>query len=71
MCSNIAAEDMLYTESDLEKSMDKIETIHFHQVFVVIVLFMINFVCTLLAPVLYFHLALTMAHCGIIICKII
>ncbi|XP_031566314.1 cleavage and polyadenylation specificity factor subunit 3-like [Actinia tenebrosa] len=29
--SNIAAEDMLYTESDLEKSMDKIETIHFHQ----------------------------------------
>ena len=23
---------MLYTESDLEKSMDKIETIHFHQV---------------------------------------
>ncbi|KAJ7369825.1 Cleavage and polyadenylation specificity factor subunit 3 [Desmophyllum pertusum] len=29
--SNIATEDMLYTESDLEKSMDKIETIHFHQ----------------------------------------
>lgn len=32
-CSNIATEDMLYTESDLEKSMDKIETIHFHQVY--------------------------------------
>ena len=30
--SNIATEDMLYTESDLEKSMDKIEMIHFHQV---------------------------------------
>ncbi|KXJ20960.1 cleavage and polyadenylation specificity factor subunit 3 [Exaiptasia diaphana] len=29
--SNIAVEDMLYSESDLEKSMDKIETIHFHQ----------------------------------------
>ncbi|EDO39587.1 predicted protein [Nematostella vectensis] len=29
--SNIAAEDMLFTESDLEKSMDKIETLHFHQ----------------------------------------
>ena len=32
LISNIATEDMLYTESDLEKSMDKIETIHFHQV---------------------------------------
>lgn len=31
-CSNIATEDMLYTESDIENSMDKIETINFHQV---------------------------------------
>ena len=30
--SNIATEDMLYTESDLEKSMDKIETVNFHEV---------------------------------------
>lgn len=30
--SNIATEAMLYTEDDLEKSMDKIETINFHQV---------------------------------------
>ena len=30
--SNIATEDMLYSESDLENSMDKIETLHFHQV---------------------------------------
>ena len=30
--SNIATEQMLYTEKDLEKSMDKIETINFHQV---------------------------------------
>ena len=44
--SNIAAEDMLYTESDLEKSMDKIETIHFHQVFIGIVFCIIDFVCT-------------------------
>eukprot|EP00794_Sanderia_malayensis_P017062 gene17062-18780_t len=29
--SNISAEHMLYTEKDLEKSMDKIETLHFHQ----------------------------------------
>ena len=32
LCSNIATEDMLYTESDIENSMDKIETINFHQV---------------------------------------
>ncbi|XP_041043954.1 cleavage and polyadenylation specificity factor subunit 3 [Cetorhinus maximus] len=30
--SNISADDMLYTESDLEESMDKIETINFHEV---------------------------------------
>ena len=30
--SNIAADQMLYTEKDLEKSMDKIETVNFHQV---------------------------------------
>ncbi|KAK4885339.1 hypothetical protein RN001_001610 [Aquatica leii] len=29
--SNIATEQMLYTESDLEASMDKIETINFHE----------------------------------------
>ncbi|GAB1611085.1 Hypothetical predicted protein [Argonauta hians] len=29
--SNIATEDMLYTEKDIESSMDKIETINFHQ----------------------------------------
>ncbi|CAH0394985.1 unnamed protein product [Bemisia tabaci] len=29
--SNIATEQMLYTESDLEKSLDKIETINFHE----------------------------------------
>ncbi|XP_035724312.1 uncharacterized protein LOC118442590 isoform X2 [Vespa mandarinia] len=29
--SNIATEQMLYTESDLETSMDKIETINFHE----------------------------------------
>lgn len=29
--SNIATEDMLYTEKDIENSMDKIETINFHQ----------------------------------------
>ncbi|KAL5480128.1 hypothetical protein EMCRGX_G023750 [Ephydatia muelleri] len=29
--SNIAADQMLYTEKDLEKSMDKIEAINFHQ----------------------------------------
>lgn len=29
--SNIATDEMLYTERDLEKSMDKIETINFHQ----------------------------------------
>lgn len=31
-CSNIGADEMLYSEKDLEKSMDKIETINFHQV---------------------------------------
>ena len=30
--SNITTDQMLYTEKDLEKSMDKIETINFHQV---------------------------------------
>uniref|UniRef100_A0A2K6D8J5 Cleavage and polyadenylation specific factor 3 n=1 Tax=Macaca nemestrina TaxID=9545 RepID=A0A2K6D8J5_MACNE len=30
--SNISADDMLYTETDLEESMDKIETINFHEV---------------------------------------
>ena len=30
--SNISTEQMLYTESDIEISMDKIETINFHQV---------------------------------------
>lgn len=29
--SNIATEQMLYTEADLEASMDKIETINFHE----------------------------------------
>ncbi|KAK7491425.1 hypothetical protein BaRGS_00017254, partial [Batillaria attramentaria] len=29
--SNISTDDMLYTESDIEKSMSKIETINFHQ----------------------------------------
>lgn len=29
--SNIATEQMLYTEADLESSMDKIETINFHE----------------------------------------
>uniref|UniRef100_A0A3Q3WEN9 Uncharacterized protein n=1 Tax=Mola mola TaxID=94237 RepID=A0A3Q3WEN9_MOLML len=29
---NISADDMLYTETDLEESTDKIETIHFHEV---------------------------------------
>lgn len=29
--SNLSTEQMLYTESDLERSMEKIETIHFHQ----------------------------------------
>ena len=37
---------MLYTESDLEKSMDKIETIHFHQVSIGIVFCIIDFVRT-------------------------
>lgn len=32
ICSNIATDQMLYTEKDLEKSMDKIETVNFHQV---------------------------------------
>lgn len=32
VCSNISADDMLYTETDLEESMDKIETINFHEV---------------------------------------
>lgn len=29
--SNISTEQMLYTESDLESTMDKIETINFHE----------------------------------------
>lgn len=29
--SNLSADQMLYTEKDLEKSMEKIETMHFHQ----------------------------------------
>lgn len=29
--SNISTEQMLYTESDLENSMDRIETINFHE----------------------------------------
>jgi Cft2 family RNA processing exonuclease len=29
--SNIATDQMLYTEQDLETSMDKIETINFHE----------------------------------------
>lgn len=29
--SNISTEQMLYTESDLEGSMDRIETINFHE----------------------------------------
>ena len=28
----MTAEQMLFTEKDLEKSMDKIETVHFHEV---------------------------------------
>lgn len=30
--SNIATEQMLYQDSDIEASMDKIETVNFHQV---------------------------------------
>jgi cleavage and polyadenylation specificity factor subunit 3 len=30
--SNIATEQMLYSETDIESSMDKIETVNFHQV---------------------------------------
>ena len=30
--SNISSDHILYTEKDLEKSMDKIEVINFHQV---------------------------------------
>ena len=30
--SNISSDHMLYSEKDLEKSMDKIETVNFHQV---------------------------------------
>lgn len=30
--SNMTADQMLFTEKDLEKSMDKIETVHFHEV---------------------------------------
>lgn len=30
--SNISTDQMLYSEKDLEKSMDKIETVNFHQV---------------------------------------
>ena len=29
--SNIATEQMLYTEADLESSMEKIETVNFHE----------------------------------------
>jgi len=29
--SNIAADQMLYTEKDIEASMDRIETVNFHQ----------------------------------------
>ncbi|CAB4038168.1 Hypothetical predicted protein, partial [Paramuricea clavata] len=29
--SNMTADQMLFTEKDLEKSMDKIETVHFHE----------------------------------------
>ena len=29
--SNMSTEQMLYTEEDIEKSMDKIETLNFHQ----------------------------------------
>ena len=29
--SNISTDQMLYTEDDIEKSMDKIETLNFHQ----------------------------------------
>ena len=29
--SNISTDQMLYTESDLEAAMDKIETINFHE----------------------------------------
>lgn len=28
----MTADQMLFTEKDLEKSMDKIETVHFHEV---------------------------------------
>ena len=29
--SNLSADQMLYTETDLDNSMEKIETMHFHQ----------------------------------------
>lgn len=29
--SNISTDEMLYTETDIEKSMSKIETVNFHQ----------------------------------------
>lgn len=35
---------MLYTESDLEKSMDKIETIHFHQVCMCMFMYSVHFI---------------------------
>ena len=31
ICSNIAADQMLYSEKDLESSMNRIEVINFHQ----------------------------------------
>ena len=31
-CSNIATDSMLYSDAEIEKSMDKIETVNFHQV---------------------------------------
>jgi len=31
-CSNIGTDDMLYSDKDIENSMDKIETVNFHQV---------------------------------------
>lgn len=30
--SNIASDDQLYTDHDIEKSMERIETVNFHQV---------------------------------------
>ena len=39
-CSNIATEQMLYTEADIEASMEKIETLNFHQVINVLIAFL-------------------------------